>query len=107
LRGQNPVAAILHCRVTVQAPCLDGNRARPYKFVNEVRAVLLAVNLPAQQFACYSFRRGAVTTVVMAGIQDSTIQTQGRWKSIVYLLHIKLNPSQLSRDSLTPSKYII
>jgi len=43
------------------------------KFVEEVRQGLLAANLPAHHYAGHSFRIGAATTAVSAGIEDSTI----------------------------------
>ena len=76
--------------------------AKP-RFISEVRAALLATNLPAHQFSGHSFRRGAATTAAMAGIQGSTIQALGRWKSAAYLLYIKMHPGSLSQISTTLS----
>ena len=77
--------------------------AKP-KFVEEVRAALTAANLPAHQYVGHSFRRGAATTAAMVGIQDSSIQTLGGWKSLAYLIYIKLQPHQLSQVSAALSK---
>ena len=60
------------------------------KFVEHVRQALLSANLPAHLYAGHSFRIGAATTAAAAGIEDSTIQTLGRWKSSSYLLYIRL-----------------
>ena len=90
-----PVAALLNylaLRGNSPGPLFRWEHGAPLakpKFVVEVRSVLTAANLPAHQFVGYSFRRGAATTAAMAGIQDSTIQTLGRWKSAAYLLYIK------------------
>jgi len=82
----------------------DGAPLAKPRFAEEVRAALTAANLPAHQFAGHSFRRGAATTAAMVGIQDSTIQTLGRWKSSAYLLYIKLPSNQLTQVAATLSK---
>ena len=82
----------------------DGSPLSKPKFVKEVRAALMAAKLPAKNFAGHSFRRGAATTAAMVGIQDSTIQTLGRWKSSAYLLYIKTHPKTLAQVSPVLSK---
>ena len=77
----------------------DGSPQSKPRFVKEVRAALTAENLPARNFAGHSFRRGAATTAAMVGIQDSTIQTLGRWKSSASLLYIKIHPQKLAQVS--------
>ena len=49
--------------------------------MNHVRLALLRANLPADNYAGHSFRIGATTTAASSGIEDSTIQTLGRWQS--------------------------
>ena len=71
------------------------------KFVEHVRQALLMANIPAHLYTGHSFRIGAATTAASAGIQDSTIQTLGRWKSSAYLLYIRLSPSRLVDLSTT------
>ena len=51
------------------------------KFVEHVHRALLMANIPAHLYTGHSFRIDAATIAVSAGIQDSTIQTLGRWKS--------------------------
>lgn len=77
----------------------DGRPLTRSQFVEEIRKVLKKANLPAEQFAGHSFRVGAATTAASVGLEDSLIQTLGRWKSSAYLLYIKLNPSKLAAVS--------
>ena len=96
-RGQQP-GALFQWR--------NGIPLSKFKFVEEVRQAMSAAHLPAQDYAGHSFRIGAATTAAMAGIQDSTIQTLGRWKSASYLLYIQMDPRQLA--SLSASlQYIV
>ena len=67
----------------------------------------LAVKLPAEKFAGHSFRIGAATTAASAGLEDSTIQTLGRWKSSSYLLYIGLEPRRLAGVSATLAKCVV
>ena len=79
----------------------DGTPLSKSKFVQAVRQAMTAAHLPAHNYAGHSFRIGAATTAAMAGIEDSTIQTLGRWKSASYLLYIRMDPRHLA--SLSPS----
>ena len=56
--------------------------------VTRIRAALDISDLDASNYSGHSFRSGAVTTVLEAGISDATIQMLGRWKSDAYLLLI-------------------
>ncbi len=69
-------------------------------FVDQLRDMLAAVGLPRQQYAGHSFRIGAATTAAIAGIEDSTIQTLGRWQSSAYLQYIRLPSESLARVSM-------
>jgi len=75
----------------------DGVPLTKPKFMSKVRAALSAANLPTHQFADHSFRRGAATTVAMAGIQDSTIQME---EFSIFALYIKLNPNKPASSDL-------
>ena len=67
---------------------------RPY-FVGKVREVLSDLGLSARNYAGHSFRVGAATTVATLGIEDSLIQTLGRWRSSAYLLYIRIPKDKL------------
>ena len=53
-------------------------------FVDATRQVLSAAHLTAKDYAGHSFRIGTATTAAMTGLEDSTIQTMGHWKSSSY-----------------------
>ena len=100
-----PVAALLSflaIRGPGEGPLFkrrDGVGLTRQKFVEAVRAALRRANLPAEKFAGHSFRIGAATTAAVGGLEDSLIQTLGRWKSSAYLVYIKLDPQQLAAVS--------
>ena len=63
------------------------------RFVEEIREVLKAIGLPQGQYAGHSFRIGADTVAAQAGMEDSTIQTLGRWQSAAFLQYIRKSAS--------------
>ena len=84
--------------------CEDGIPLSKTKFVDATRQALTAAQLPAKDYAGHSFRIGAATTAAMAGLEDSAIQTLGRWKSSSYQLYIRMNPQQLAAMSSSLSR---
>ena len=70
----------------------NGTPLSETKFVEATRQALSAAQLPAKDYAGHSFRIGAATTAAMSDLEDSTIQTLGRWKSSSYQLYIRSNP---------------
>ena len=57
-------------------------------FVKMTREKFMAAGVDAthMHYSGHSFRIGAATTASACGIEDSLIQTLGRWKSAAYLL---------------------
>lgn len=47
-------------------------------------------------FCGHSFRIGVATTATIKGVEDSTIQTLGRWESLAYLRFVRLPREQLA-----------
>ncbi len=57
-------------------------------FVSQLQSVLTAVGLSQAQYASHSFPIGAASTAALAGLEDSMIQTLGRWQSATFLQYI-------------------
>ena len=64
-----------------------------------VRDALRRAGVNAGCYAWHSFRIGAATTAAARGLEDSTIQTLGRWKSLAYLEYIRIPRQQLASYS--------
>ena len=70
-------------------------------FVGEMRGILQSLGLPQHQYAGHSFRIGAATTAALAGVEDSTIQTLGRWHSAAFLQYIYMPKERLAAVAST------
>ena len=98
-----PVTALLAYMASRQhapGPFFRDERGQPLtkaRFVREVRNALSQLGLPAKQFAGHSFRIGAATAAAQAGLEDSVIQSLGRWSSAAFLLYIRTPREQLAR----------
>ena len=57
------------------------------------------MGLPKELYAGHSFRIEAAATAAMAGVEDATIQTLGRWQSAAYLQYVRMPSEQLARLS--------
>ena len=67
--------------------------------VTNLQAALCQAGLDNSQYNGHSFRIGAETTAAQNGLEDSLIQTLGRWRSDAYKLYIKIPQLQLARVS--------
>ena len=74
----------------------NGSYLTRARFVTEVRQLLSTTGLLASAYSGHSFWIGAATTAALAGVEDHTIQTLGRWQSSAYLLYIRLPPDSLA-----------
>ncbi len=74
----------------------DGRPLTKARFVDAVRSALATAGLNPKDYAGHSFRIGAATTAHSRGLNDSTIQTLGRWSSSAYLVYIKTPKEQLA-----------
>lgn len=77
----------------------DGRPLTRQRFVSAVRDALRQAGVDAGRYAGHSFRIGAATTAAARGLEDSTIQTLGRWKSLAYLEYIRIPRQQLASYS--------
>ena len=68
-------------------------------FVSQIRDILQSMGIPAHQFAGHSFRIGAATTAAIVGVEDSMIQTLGRWHSTAFLRYIRTPKTRLASVS--------
>ena len=85
-RGRSPGALFM----------VDGQPLERTRLVEEVRRALSRAGLPAGSFAGHSFRIGAATTASAVGVEDSTIQALGRWKSSAFKLYVHPSASHLA-----------
>lgn len=74
------------------------------KFVSQIRIILNSIGLQQDQYAGHSFRIGAATTAALAGVEDSTIQTLGRWHSAAFLQYIRTPKEHLAALSAVLAK---
>ena len=77
----------------------DGRTLTKAVFVDRFRAILREIGVQASLFAGHSFRIGAATSAAVAGIEDSMIQTLGRWHSAAFLTYIRSSKQQLASMS--------
>ena len=68
-------------------------------FVEQLRGILEAAGLPQHLYAGHSFRIGAATTAALKGVEDSTIQTLGRWHSAAFLQYVRMPSERLAELS--------
>jgi hypothetical protein len=102
-----PIQALVHyigVRSPLQGPLFilqsGAPLTRPY-LVSQLQAALRRAGIEDSRFNGHSFRIGAATTAAQQVLEDSLIQTLGRWRSDAYKIYIKLPRSQLASVSKT------
>ncbi len=97
-----PVSATLHY-VGLRGPTpgpffifADRSPLTKFKFVARLREALTSLGLRSCDYAGHSFRIGAATAAAQAGLEDSVIQSLGRWSSDAFLRYIRMPGEQLA-----------
>ena len=67
----------------------DGSPLRKDHFINVIRTALASAGINTSSYAGHSFCIGATTTAAQCGIQDSMIQTLGRWSSDAFRVYFQ------------------
>lgn len=100
-----PVTAILQyieARGSIPGPffldCTKTPVLKP-RFITAIRDTLSAMGYQHLNYAGHSFRIGAATSAAVAGLEDSTIQTLGRWHSAAFLQYIRTPKERLAAAS--------
>ena len=93
----------LHIRGSGPGPFFTDHKGRTATktwFTRQVRIRLQQLGLPAHQYAGNSFRIGTATSAALAGLENSPIQTLGRWHSVAF-------PRYITQDTkITSSLYL-
>lgn len=90
-----PVSAVLvHLAIRPSAPgplfiFQNGTPLTRGQLVSQLRKALCQAGVNNDNFSGHSFRIGAATTAAHVGLNDSVIQTLGRWWSSVYTAYIR------------------
>ena len=74
------------------------------QFVKMIKGKLSAAGINPSCYSGHSFRIGAATTAAACGVEDSLIQTLGRWKSAAYLLYVRVPRERLANLSTVLAK---
>ncbi len=97
-----PVVAALHY-VGLRGPApgpffvfCDRSPLTKAKFVGRMREALTVLGLKPQDYNGHSFCIGAATAAAQAGLEDSVIQSLGRWSSDAFLRYIRIPKEQLA-----------
>ncbi len=96
------ICAYLRIRGPAQGPFFKDHEGRTVTkvwFTQQLRVTLQGIGLPSDQYAGHSFRIGAATSAALAGMEDSLIQTLGRWHSAAFLRYIRTPKARLAGAS--------
>lgn len=74
----------------------DGTPLSRAHLVAQVREALSQTGFNVKNFTGHSFRIGAASTAARAGLNDSLIQTLGRWRSAAFMSYIRTPADELA-----------
>ena len=100
-----PVAALLSYMVlrgSTPGPLFkfqDGSPLSKPKLLADLRQALEHQGFDCVGITGHSFRIGAASTAARVGLEDSLIQTMGRWRSSAYLRYIRIPGRTLAATS--------
>ena len=100
----NAFKEFLEARPPSPEPLVITENASPLlkeAFVSEISRALETASLNPALYAGHSFRIGAATSAVAAGIPAHMIQTLGRWSSDAFKLYIRASRDSLAQVSAT------
>lgn len=66
-------------------------------FINKLKTILTALGFNEQLYSGHSFRSGAATTASSSGVEDSMIQTLGRWKSGCFRRYVRTSKYDIKK----------
>ena len=78
---------------------MDGSPLTKSKSVEKFLALLSQAGVDSLLYSGHSFRIGTVSTAAANGVEDSLIQTLGRWKSSAYLTYVCIPAENLAAIS--------
>ena len=78
---------------------MDGSPLTKSKFVEKFRTLLSQAGVDSSLYLGHSFCIGAASTAAANGVEDSLIQTLGRWKSSAYLTYVRIPAKNLAAIS--------
>ena len=78
---------------------MDGSPLTKQRFVDRVRDAIIRTGVAMRGYSGHSFRIGAATAAAEAGLEDSVIQSLGRWSSNAFLRYIRTPREQLAQHS--------
>lgn len=102
-----PISALLnYLAIRGKDQCLlfrfsDGSPLTKSKFVDKFPTLLCQAGVDGSLYSGHSFRIGAASTAAANGVEDSLIQTLGRWKSSAYLTYVRIPAESLAAISMS------
>ena len=70
-------------------------------FIAHLRGYMKVAGFPSNQFTGHSFQIGATTIAANMSMEDSMIQTLGRWHSAAFLCYIRMLHDHLTALSMS------